>query len=303
MAEFLLDMSFSEESDVDENFMSDFLDERTTSEVLVSCNKLSEPGFTADHNKFLCKISMWISRDISNFQGSTTDIPNLLHILDQDLFNSLPEGPEFQELIDLDKAKAKVTQAAGGTNFPKMGSSPRTDCETLPDASDCANPVEAAEIQEGDFSAPVNNHVSKDDCPVEQPGLESPDSLALDKEILEKVDLENEESETVDSSQKNEVWRALYQMKGNVRSYFCEKCGFSRTTKAAVQGHINQEHYLQKSFQCTDCQFETFNPQCFSQHTKRCKQRIKCDFCSYSTTKVSDMKRHCARKHKETSSN
>ena len=300
MAEFLLDMSFSEESDVDENFMSDFLDERTTSEVLVSCNKLSEPGFTADHNKFLCKISMVISRDISNFQGSTTDIPNLLHILDQDLFNSLPEGPEFQELIDLDKAKAKVTQAAGGTNFLKIGSSPRKECETLPDASDCANTVEAAEILEGDFSTSVQDDLSKDICQAEHPGLQSTDSSVLDKELQEKVDPEIEESETADTSPTNQVWRALYQMKGNIRSYYCEKCGFTRTTKGAVEGHINQEHYLQKSFQCTDCNFETFNPQCFSQHTKRCNQRIKCDFCSYSTTKVSDMKRHCARKHKET---
>lgn len=183
-------------------------------------------------------------------QGQVTNIPSLINILDEDLFNSLPEGPELDNLLKVDEAEGKQEALAL---------------------------IHTAALQGEKAITPLAKHT--DDQP--------------------SVDVNKTDSFEKENAENRSECKAVYRIRDGVRSYSCEACGISKTTKAAVEAHIKKEHLLGKALNCEDCPYETWNPSCFAQHKKRCKSKLQCDFCSYCTTKTSDMKRHISRKHKD----
>ena len=78
------------------------------------------------------------------------------------------------------------------------------------------------------------------------------------------------------------------------RNYECSLCKFQRITRAAVVSHINRTHCHQ-THHCSECTFQTTNPDCFHQHVKNCGSNLlKCPrkHCDFVTRKKYDLDRH-----------
>ena len=78
------------------------------------------------------------------------------------------------------------------------------------------------------------------------------------------------------------------------RNYECSLCKFQRITRAAVVSHINRTHCHQ-THHCSECTFQTTNPDCFHQHVKNCGSNLlKCPrkHCDFVTRKKHDLDRH-----------
>ena len=214
-----------------------------------------------------------------------------MQILDQDIFNSLPEGPEVdaENLVPLGEALSKVNEAVKKhqkavlhVNQERVTDSEGDDDSVAPDQFDVSSKQnETGHLRQTPLTETQNHRFNK-----------------LNDLEASKCDTA---CETSDDGKK--VPRARYQMIDNVRSYFCDSCNFTRSSKPAVRAHILKEHTDRQQLKCTTCPYQTWNPSCFTQHVKRCQNRKQCPFCSYSTTKVSDLKRHCSRWHKNDKKN
>lgn len=84
------------------------------------------------------------------------------------------------------------------------------------------------------------------------------------------------------------------------RKYECSLCKFQRITRAAVLSHINRAHF-QKTHKCTECAYQTTNPDCLNQHVKYCgSYLLRCSRknCDYTTRREHDLKRHAVTHNK-----
>ena len=214
------------------------------------------------------------------FQQEPVNIPGLLAILDADIFNNLPEGPaDIPKLLPLDEVEAKQKKAAERhREAVQLGQTDATGIDDKDDSSDETVPLQESLVEQDASEAQQPNHNN------------------VYRSETQRSDSPNFEAAFADD--ETDVPTPTYQMVNKVRSYFCSKCHFTRTSKPAVQAHIFKEHCKQDKLKCSTCPYETWNPSCFTQHVKRCEKRRQCQFCSYSSTKVSDLKRHCARWHK-----
>lgn len=94
-----------------------------------------------------------------------------------------------------------------------------------------------------------------------------------------------------DPPEKSSVTAKPVLLKNPVR-YKCPLCSHVRTTRDAVQGHIWRDHEHTNPFCCPDCQYKTFNGDCFIRHD--CTKTWTCDHCMRILSTKQSLTNHVA---------
>ena len=78
--------------------------------------------------------------------------------------------------------------------------------------------------------------------------------------------------------------------------YICSKCGYSKVTKAAVEGHYRKIHLKAETLKCSKCKYQTYNSDRFKQHTSTIKgcaaNAFRCKKCTYVTSSHASLFHH-----------